>query len=141
MPRSRETTISAAARRAAKYRFHGTVARTISQDRDSTIAATASNVVTGTLTTWPSHAISSATAAPVRTSIHAVMTRIEVLLMPDMVFALAAPRIGRSTQPGLSSRAQSARRYRQRSAPEPRAGLGLVVTDRLQTAWLFQLPA
>ena len=89
MPRSRETVISWAARRAAKYRFHGTVASTTSQDNAMTTAPAVSIVVSGTLTMRPSQTITSVTAAPASTRNHPMISRFGFLLIPDIVLAYA----------------------------------------------------
>jgi hypothetical protein len=94
MPRSRETIISWAARRAAKYRFHGTVASTTSQDRAMITAPTVSIVVSGTLTIRPSQTITNVTAAPASTRSHPMISRFGFLLIPHIVLAHAVTRIG-----------------------------------------------
>jgi hypothetical protein len=55
---SRDTAISCAVRRAAKYRFQGTVVSTASHDSAMITAPAVSSVVSGTLTMRPSQTIS-----------------------------------------------------------------------------------
>ena len=64
MPRSRETSMSWAARRAAKYRFQGTVTSTISQVSATATAAMVSSVTAGTRITRAAQATSNVTEAP-----------------------------------------------------------------------------
>src|SRR5215470_9592966 len=83
MPRPRDTAISATARRAAKYRFHGTVTRTTSQARATPPAPMVSSVDTGTPARRPSQVNSSAAAAPARiVAHHLIMLRCGSVLMP-----------------------------------------------------------
>src|SRR6266480_3739112 len=89
MSRSRETTISWAARRAAKYRFQGTVTSTTSQDSATTTAATVSSVAVGTRTTRA--------APPASTRNHQTITRVEFLLMQDSMSPALGLRIGSIT--------------------------------------------
>src|SRR6266516_282375 len=100
MPRSRETAISWAARRAAKYRFQGTVTSTTSQDSATTTAATVSSVTAGTRTTRAAQATSSAADAPASTRNHQTITRVEFLLIED------------SLSPGLVLRIRSITHFR-----------------------------
>src|SRR5436305_11547209 len=93
MPRSRATTISWAARRAAKYRFQGTVTSTTSQDSATTTAATVSSVAVGTRTTRAAQATRSAAAAPASTRNHQTITRVEFLLMQDSMSPAVVLRI------------------------------------------------
>src|SRR5689334_14615026 len=88
MPRSRETAISWAARRAAKYRFQGTVTSTTSQDRATTSTAMVSSVDVGMRTTRAAQATSSARSAAASRTNHQAMTRVEeFLLMLDSMSA------------------------------------------------------
>jgi hypothetical protein len=94
MPRSRDTAISCAVRRAAKYRFQGTVVSTTSHDSAMITTPAVSSVVSGTLTMRPSQTISKAATAPATTRNHPMISRFEFPLMPPIVSARAAARIG-----------------------------------------------
>ena len=104
MPRSRDSATSCAARRAAKYRFQGTVVSMTSHDSAMITAPAVSSVVSGTRTTWSSQTISSAAAAPVKTRNHPATSRLGFAPMPPIVPAGAATRMGRSTQTDQAGR-------------------------------------